>query len=161
MKAAENFHHCCLSGLPSDARSRRSLFISMICGTALERLKSAACLAGATWEGEGDYPWLKKDDKGEVGDYPLEKYELDHNLSDLASKYIEEKGKADMAEHDDLLKKLTDTKNYLPASKYSVSSLYYKVFQLEREIWYILGCLKSVRTHLHRAPVLQLAISAP
>ncbi|EIE24092.1 hypothetical protein COCSUDRAFT_41397 [Coccomyxa subellipsoidea C-169] len=103
----------------------------------------AAQLASATWEGEGDYPWLKKDDKGEVGDYPLEKYELDHNLSDLASKYIEEKGKADMAEHDDLLKKLTDTKNYLPASKYSVSSLYYKVFQLEREIWYILGCLKS------------------
>ena len=37
-------------------------------------------VAGATgWEGEGDYPWTKKDDQGKLGDYPLEKYELDKN----------------------------------------------------------------------------------
>jgi hypothetical protein len=102
-------------------------------------------VAGATgWEGEGDYPWTKKDDQGKLGDYPLEKYELDKNLSDLASKYIEEKGKEEVAKTDDLLQKLMDTKNYLPATKYSVSALYFKFFQLEREVFYILNCLATV-----------------
>lgn len=102
-------------------------------------------VAGATgWEGEGDYPWTKKDESGKLGDYPLEKYELDKNLSDLASKYIEEKGKEEVAKTDDLLQKLMDTKNYLPATKYSVSALYFKFFQLEREVFYILNCLATV-----------------
>ncbi|KAK9906477.1 hypothetical protein WJX75_002541 [Coccomyxa subellipsoidea] len=36
-----------------------------------------------------------------------------------------------------------DTKNYLPATKYSVSALYFKFFQLEREVFYILNCLAT------------------
>ena len=102
--------------------------------------------SGATgWEGEGDYPWTKKDEQGNLGDYPLEKYELDKNLSDLASKYIEENGKEEVAKTYDSLQKLTDTRNYLPATKNSVSALYFKYFQLEREVFYILNCLGTVR----------------
>ncbi|CAL8462364.1 g1897 [Coccomyxa elongata] len=97
----------------------------------------AVQLAGATnWGSDNQYPWLKND-------YPLQKFEFNKNLTDIANKFIEKQGQEDVAQQDQLLNKLTDTQSYVPASKYSVSALYYKVWQLEREIYYILTCLSS------------------
>lgn len=103
---------------------------------------SALCSVptGATnWESDNQYPWLKND-------FPLQKLELDKNLTDFANKFIEKQGQEDVAQQDQLLNKLTDKESYVPASKYSVSALYYKVWQLEREVYYILNCLKTVRS---------------
>jgi len=95
----------------------------------------------ATWEADGKYPWEKND-------FPLEKYELNKTLSEIADKFIEEKGKKEIDEHQKLISKLTDAKGYLPATKFSVEALYYKVWQLEREIFFIITCIYSVRTRL-------------